>query len=104
MKKENKKPELSNSDIIYLIKFPSCVTRFFYFHLFLLKWPSYEKLAMTSLFDLTRFLTRFFNSGIPDPWKDCNDFDLEWKMKSYVSYDKTFVRIKDFLWHGTESD
>ena len=37
-KKENKKPELSNSKIKYLIKF-----------------PSYEKLAMTSQFDLTRF-------------------------------------------------
>ena len=54
-KKENNKPELSNSEIIYLIKFPSYVTRFFYFHFFILKFPSYEKLAMTSQFNLTRF-------------------------------------------------
>ena len=45
MKKENKKPELNNSEILYLIKFPSYVTRFFYFHFLILKWPSYEKLA-----------------------------------------------------------
>ena len=55
MKKQNKKLELSNSEIIYLIKLPSYVTRFFYFHLFNLKWPSYGKQAMTSQFDLTRF-------------------------------------------------
>ena len=36
--------------------------------------------------------------------KDCNDFDFEWKMQSYFSYDITFVKIKGFLWHGTESD
>ena len=54
-KKENKRPELSNSEITYLIKFPSKVTRFFYFHFFILKWPSYEKLAMKSKFDLTWF-------------------------------------------------
>ena len=42
MKKENKKPELSNSKIIYLIKFPSYATRFFYFDFFILKWPSYK--------------------------------------------------------------
>ena len=50
---------------------------FFYFHFFILKFLRYEKLAMASQFDLTRFydviirnslfLTRFFNSGIPDP-------------------------------------
>ena len=50
-----KKPELSNSKIIYLIKFPSYVTPFFYFHFFILKLPSYEKLAMTSQFELIRF-------------------------------------------------
>ena len=54
-KKENKKTELSNSEIIYLIRFLSYVTRFFYFRFFNLKFPSYEKLAMTSQFDLTRF-------------------------------------------------
>ena len=37
-------------------------------------------------------------------WKDCNHFDFEWKMQSYVSYDITFVKIKGFLWHGTESE
>ena len=42
-------------EIIYLIRFPGCVTRFFYFCFFNLKFPSYEKLAMTSQFDLTRF-------------------------------------------------
>ena len=38
--------------------------------------PSYEKLALKSQFDLIRFydvifrfLTRFFNSGFPDPEK-----------------------------------
>ena len=29
-------------------------------------------------------------------WKDCNNFDLKWKMQCYVSYDITFVKIKDF--------
>ena len=55
LKKENKKPELSNSEVINLIKFPSYITQFFYFHFFILKFPSYEKLAMASQFDLTRF-------------------------------------------------
>ena len=73
-KKENKKPELSNSEIIYLIEFPSYVTRFFYFHFFILKFLSYEKSAMTSQFDLNRFYgviirDSVFNSGIPDPAK-----------------------------------
>ena len=54
-KKEKKKPKLSNLEIMYLIKFPSYVTRFFHFHFFVLKFPSYEKLALTSQFDLTRF-------------------------------------------------
>ena len=52
-KKENKKPELSNSEIFYLIRFSSYLTRFFYFHFFILKFLSYEKLALTSQFDLT---------------------------------------------------
>ena len=47
-KKENKKSDLNNSEIIYLIRFPSYVTRFCYFCFFNLKFPSYEKLAMTS--------------------------------------------------------
>ena len=51
MKRENKKSELSNSEIIYL----SYVTLFFSFHFFILMWPSYEKLAMISQFDITRF-------------------------------------------------
>ena len=38
----NKIPELPNS-------------LFFCFHFFILKFPSYEKIAMTSQFDLTRF-------------------------------------------------
>ena len=50
-KKENKNPELSNSEIFYLIKFSSYLTRFFYFHFFIVKFPSYEKLALTSQFD-----------------------------------------------------
>ena len=31
------------------------MTRFFYFHFFILKYPSYEKLAMMSHSELTRF-------------------------------------------------
>ena len=46
---------LSNSEIIYLKKFPSYVTLFFYFHFFIVKFPGYEKFAMASQFDLTRF-------------------------------------------------
>ena len=42
IKKGNKQPELSNSEITYLIEFSSYVTRVFYFHFFNL---SYEKLA-----------------------------------------------------------
>ena len=55
MKKGNKKPELSNLEIIQLIKFPSYVTRFLYFHFFILKWRSYENLSVTSQFDLNSF-------------------------------------------------
>ena len=51
---ENKNSELSNSEIFYLIKLSSYLTRFFYFHFFIVKYPSYEKLALTSQFDLTR--------------------------------------------------
>ena len=36
--------------------------------------------------------------------KESNDFDFEWKMQSYFSYDMTFAKIKGFLWQGTESD
>ena len=53
--KKNKRPELSNSVIIYLIRFPSYVTRFFYFRFLNLTFSSYEKLAVTSQFDLTSF-------------------------------------------------
>ena len=48
IKKQNKKPELSNPEIIYLMKFPSYVTCFSYFHFFILKCSSYKKLAVTS--------------------------------------------------------
>ena len=41
--------------MIYLTRFPNYVTWFCYFRFFLLKFPSYEKLAMTSQLDLTRF-------------------------------------------------
>ena len=54
-KKENKNAELSNKEIFYLIKFSSYLSRFFYFHCFIVKFPSYEKLALTSQFDLTWF-------------------------------------------------
>ena len=47
-KKENKNPELGNPEIFYLIKFSSYLTRFFHFHFFIVKFPSYEKLALTS--------------------------------------------------------
>ena len=50
--KINKKLELINSEIIYLIKLRNSV---FYFHFFILKFLSYEKLVMTSQFDLTQF-------------------------------------------------
>ena len=65
--------------MIKSIRFPSYVTRgFFYFHFFNQKFPSYEKLAATSLWRQLNsvlwhhnpqldFSTRFFNSGIPDP-------------------------------------
>ena len=55
--KENKNPELNNPEIFYLIKFSSYLTRFFYFHFFIVKFPSYEKLALTSQSDLTRRMT-----------------------------------------------
>ena len=55
-KKRRKKAELSNSEFIYLIKFLSYVTRFFYFHIVILKLPSYEILAMTSQFDVIGFM------------------------------------------------
>ena len=54
-KKKKKKSELSNSETIYLIRFPSYVTRFCFVRFFNLKFPSYEKLSMTSQFDLTWF-------------------------------------------------
>ena len=37
------------------MKFSSYLSRFFYFHFFIEKFPSYEKLALSSQFDLTRF-------------------------------------------------
>ena len=54
----------------------------FYVHLFILKFLSYEKLAMTSQFDLTRFYDAIicnsvFNSGIPDPCRAFKDFLLD---------------------------
>ena len=54
-KKENKNPEISNSEIFYLIKSSSYLTRVFYFHFLIVKFSSYEKLALTSQFDFTRF-------------------------------------------------
>ena len=86
-KKENKKPKLSNSEIKYLIKFPSYVTRFFNFHFFILKFPSYEKVAMMSQSDLTRcydviIRNSVFKSGIPD--SDFLEYSVlinMWKMK-----------------------
>ena len=63
-KKENKKSDLNNSEMIYLIKFPSCVTRFCYFLFSNLKFPSYEKLAMTSQFDLTWFYDVIIRSSV----------------------------------------
>ena len=41
-------------------------TRFYCFHFFILKFPSYKVIAMTSLF----FLTRYSKSGIPDLVRD----------------------------------
>ena len=63
-KKENKNPELSNSEIFYLIKFSSYLTRFFYFHFFIVKFPSYEKLILTSQFDLTRFYDFIIHNSV----------------------------------------
>ena len=54
-KKENKKPKLSNTEIFYLTKLSSYLTRLFCFRFIIVKFPSYEKLALTSQFDLTRF-------------------------------------------------
>ena len=54
-KKENKKSDLNNSEIIYLIRFLSYVTWFCYFRFFNPKFSSNEKLVMTSQFDLIRF-------------------------------------------------
>ena len=53
---------------MYLTRFPSFITRFCFIRFFNLKFPSYEKLAMRSQFDLTRFYDVIIrNSGIPDP-------------------------------------
>ena len=65
----SKRPELSNSVIIYLIRFPSYVTRFSYFRFFSLKFPSYEKLAVTSQFHLTRFSNSVFQLGNLAPFE-----------------------------------
>ena len=54
-RKENENLELSNSEIFYLIKLSIYFTRFFCFHFYIVKFPSYEKLTLTSQFDLTRF-------------------------------------------------
>ena len=37
---------------------------FFYFHFFILKFPSYKKLAMTSQFDLIRFYDVIINFNL----------------------------------------
>ena len=57
----NKKTELLNSETLYFIKITSYVTRLFYFHFFILRFPSYGKLAMTSQFDLTQFYDIIIN-------------------------------------------
>ena len=48
-KRENKNPELGNSEIFYLIKFWSYLTRFFYFHSFYCKVSKLRKIS----FDVT---------------------------------------------------
>ena len=53
--KNKKNPELRNSEIFHLIKCSSYLIRLFYFHFFIVKFPSYKKLALTSQFDLTQF-------------------------------------------------
>ena len=45
LKNENKKPELSNSKIVYLIKLSSYVTCFFYFQFFHSKVPELQKIS-----------------------------------------------------------
>ena len=45
LKKEKKKPKLSNSEIIYLIKFPSYVTWFFHFQFFHSKVSKLQKIS-----------------------------------------------------------
>ena len=47
--------DLQNQKNSINIKFPSSVTRFFYFYFFILKFPSYLKLVMASLLNLTPF-------------------------------------------------
>ena len=55
-KSKNKtNPALRSSEIFYLIKCSSYLTRLFYFHFSIVKFPSYEKLALTSQFNLTQF-------------------------------------------------
>ena len=48
-KKENKKPELSNSEIFYLIRFSSYLTRFFLFSFLYCKVSELRKIS----FDVT---------------------------------------------------
>ena len=47
-----------------LIRFPSYVTRFFYFHFLNLKFWSYEKLAMMLQFGLTRFYDVIISNSV----------------------------------------
>ena len=63
-KKEKKKPESSNLQIIYLIKFASYINWFIYFQFSILKFPSYEKLAMMSQFDVTRLYDVIIHNSV----------------------------------------
>ena len=57
------------------------MTRFFYFHFFILKYPSYEKLAMMSQFELTRFYDVIIHNLVFQP-----DF-LTWEFQIPIGSD-----------------
>ena len=86
MKKKN---VLSNSEIIYLIRFPSYVTRFCYFRFFNLKFSSYEKLAMTSQFDLTRFYDVIIRNSVFQLGFLTPEFQIpQWNVYNSTDYSK----------------
>ena len=67
-----------------LIRFPSYVTRFFYFHFFNLKFPSYKNLAMTSQFALIWFYDVIIRNSVFQLGLLTREFQIPYCLGKYL--------------------